>query len=118
MKRCNCDLHTDSQLCWDCNHRKAMKEESYSINRIHIIKTGKLTSVAHDAIRNLDESFVGTPNYFGVGWFWSSEYKHYLRGATYAQRVKVHKDMLELGLNPGDISDKHLEIVKKYCEIK
>ncbi len=62
----------------------------------------------------LDDSLVGTKDYLGYTYFWSTEYKHYLRDATNVERKKVHKAFLKAGLDVSGESDKHLAIVQRY----
>ena len=77
---------------------------------------------ATDAIRQLDKSFVGTPDYMGVAYFWSHEFKHWLRNCTVAERKKVHQLWLknnlsfEAGIDPQIDCRPHWEIIKRVCK--
>ena len=57
---------------------------NYSIN------IEALTFDATMELLNLDKSFVGTPNYMGLAYFWGHEYKHTLRDISIAKRRKIH----------------------------
>ena len=70
-----------------------------------------VTFDAFCALNELDKSFVGTPNYMGVAFFWGQEVKHYLRDASQAQRRKIHKKWLLAGLDLRGDSYKHHEII-------
>ena len=54
---------------------------------------------ATKAILELDKSFVGTPDYMGVAYFWTHEFKHTLRDVTVSQRRRIHKLWLKEGLS-------------------
>lgn len=82
-----------------------------------ILNTEQISSDARKALMKLDESFIGTQNYMGLEYFWSHEYRHYLRDSTSASRRKVHTKLLEAGLQVDTESDQHLKIVKKYHHI-
>ena len=71
---------------------------------------------ATDALIKLDETFVGTPNYLGMTYFWAYEYRHYMRDASIAQRVKVHKKWLQAGLDFLKTSQAHWDIIGKVLK--
>ena len=77
---------------------------------------------ATEAIRQLDKSFVGTPDYMGVAYFWSHEFKHWLRDCTVAERKRVHllwlKNNLsfEAGIDPAIDCQPHWSIIKSVCK--
>ena len=71
------------------------------------------TSKAEAAILWLDAGFIGTADYMGMAWFWSYEYRHLLRGATYRQRQRAHAGLLKAGLSIDGDSEQHLEIIEK-----
>ena len=77
---------------------------------------------ATDAIRQLDKSFVGTPDYMGVAYFWSHEFKHWLRDCTVAERKRVHQLWLknnlsfEAGIDPVIDCQPHWAIIKRVCK--
>jgi hypothetical protein len=73
---------------------------------------GATTFEAHHYLRELDKTFVGTPNYMGIAWFWSQcGVKHYLRDASPIKRRKVHHKWLKAGLVLLDESDEHYRIL-------
>ena len=67
----------------------------------------------YEAINDLDKRWVGTDNYQGIAYFWSWEYRHWLRPATPARRRQVHRKMLAAGLVPNESSDAHLTIIEQ-----
>ena len=71
---------------------------------------------AFQAINALDETFIGTPEYMGVQYFWGHEYKWALRDMTYYGRRKVHHTFLKEGLILDETSPRHAEIVKQYAK--
>ena len=56
-----------------------------------VINLNLITSEAFIKIHELDRTFIDTPNYLGVAYFWAYEYRHYLRDASTTQRIEVHK---------------------------
>lgn len=73
----------------------------------------RMTYPAFDALMELDDGFVGSYHYMGIAYFWSYEYRHYLRDTTYAKRVMVHTALLDAGLAVDGTSDKHEEIIER-----
>lgn len=71
-----------------------------------------LTTEATSKLLALDATLVGTPHYMGAAYFWSHEYRHYLRDATTAQRCAVHDHWLAEGLPLLGESDRHLAIIR------
>ena len=69
-------------------------------------------------VRELDEEFVGTLNYMGLGWFWNYEYRHYLRDATHPQRRQVHKKFVKADLATDGESPEHLSIICQVLKIE
>ena len=85
---------------------------SYSIN----IET--ITFDAFCKLDKLDRSFVGTPDYMGLAYFWGCNgVKHYLRDATIYQRKQVHKKWLERGLPLNGESEEHYKIIKQVMRL-
>ena len=70
-----------------------------------------LTLRAYEAVLTLDERLVGTPDYMGVAYWWSHEYKWTLREATHTQRKRAHDAILAAGLPLDGESDEHAAIV-------
>jgi hypothetical protein len=70
-----------------------------------------LTLRAFEAVLTLDEKLVGTPDYMGVAYWWSHEYKWSLREATHKQRKRAHDAILAAGLSLDGESDEHAAIV-------
>ena len=85
---------------------------SYSIN----IET--ITFDAFCKLDKLDRSFVGTPDYMGLAYFWGCNgVKHYLREATIYQRKQIHKKWLEQGLPLGGESEAHYKTIKQVMRL-
>lgn len=61
------------------------------------LDTNALTWKATKALLELDETFVGTPDYMGLAFFWGQDVKFTLRDATYAQRRAYHAALLAAG---------------------
>ena len=72
-----------------------------------------VTFDAFCALNALDKTFVGTPNYMGVAFFWGHGVKHYLREASQAERRKIHKKWLAEGLDLHGESYRHHEIIRQ-----
>ena len=66
----------------------------------------------------LDESLIGTPEYFGLAYFWHYDYRHYLRDASAEQRVAVHQDFLLAGLPTDGHSESHSAILSRVLGVK
>ena len=79
---------------------------------LHLEDTNGLTMEAYIALNKLDQGFVGTGDYMGRAYFWSYEYRHYLRDTTDAKRRAVHSAFMEQGLELRADSDQHLKIIK------
>ena len=75
--------------------------------------TIRFTLDAYLKVAKLDKTFIGTPNYMGVAYFWHYEYRHYLRDASEIERVRVHKRFLKAGLRVDGCSKKHEQIIIK-----
>ena len=71
------------------------------------------TPAAFDAVKALDETFIGTPNYMGLAWFWEYDYRHALRDCTREQRVAVHDAFIAARLNVAGNSEAHTNIVAR-----
>ncbi len=65
-------------------------------------------------LSQLDKKFIGTNSYLGIAYFWSYDYRHYLRGQSPTRLQKIHQELLKAGLTPHDVSSEHEEIIKKY----
>jgi len=70
-----------------------------------------LTLRAFEAVLTLDEKLVGTPDYMGVAYWWSHEYKWTLRAATHGQRKRAHDAIMAAGLPLDGESAHHAVIV-------
>jgi len=71
-----------------------------------------ITMDAFQKLYELDRTFIGTPNYMGVTYFWGLHgYKHYLRESSTAQRRKIHKKWLAAGLDLLKETDEHYRII-------
>jgi len=69
---------------------------------------------AYKAIKELDESFIGSDNYMGVAWFHNQAYRHDMRPLTPAKRKKIHDAMLKAELELCAISPKHNTIITQF----
>jgi len=76
----------------------------------------RLTDEAWLAMVNLDRTFIGTVNYMGAVYFWNYEYRHYLRDATFTERVKVHSAFLAAGLAVNGDSPAHEAIILRLVK--
>jgi hypothetical protein len=74
-----------------------------------------LTHRAYIAVAALDEGLVGTPDYLGLAYWWSHEYKYTLRDATPTQRKAAHDAILAAGLDLDGVSKQHEAIITKAC---
>lgn len=83
---------------------------------MNIINTNGITLNAFGKLNELDSYFIGTPDYMGLAYFWSLEFKHYLRPATCTQRKKVHHKLLKAGLPLDGATLDHLEIVRSIIK--
>ena len=84
----------------------------YSIN----LETA--TWEATQAIYKIDKSFIGTEHYMGVGYFWHSDYKSYLRDASCSKRKRVHQKLLRAGLQVDGRSPAHAKIIADVLKLK
>ena len=88
---------------------------TYSIN------LDVLPWAATDALIRHDLEQVGTLGYLGVAYFWAHDYKHYLRPMSVAGKRWVHTKLLEEGLSPEGVSQKHQFIIeqasKRFAQI-
>ena len=70
-------------------------------------------------ISELDMMLVNTDDYLGVCYFWHSSYRHFgLRDTTIAKRKRVHKTMMNNGLDVTQKSDEHSNIIMKIIGAK
>lgn len=77
----------------------------------------RLSPFALSGILQLDQNFVGTPNYMGFAYFWGHEYKHDMREATQHQRMRIHAAFLDAGLVLSDASAEHWATIKRVLRI-
>lgn len=71
-----------------------------------------------EALFKLDKTFIGTPHYMGLTYFWAYEYRHYLRDASIYQRKRVHKKWLDAGLPFEEVTQQHWDIIGKVLKAK
>ena len=83
----------------------------------YAINLNTATMEATHELFKLDDTFVGTPNYMGLTYFWDMEYKHLLRDATISQRRKIHNKALELGIDFHEIGVKQWELIGKVLKV-
>lgn len=76
-----------------------------------------LTTRAYIVVHALDQGLVGTPDYLGLAFFWSHEYKHALRDASPKDRKRVHDAWLKAGLDLDGVSPKHESIVRRVLKL-
>ena len=78
-----------------------------------------LNNITRDAflkIYEIDRNFIGSFSYMGIAYFWSYEYRHYLRDASISKRRIIHNTFLNNGLNIEDSSEKHFTIIKQILK--
>jgi hypothetical protein len=78
------------------------------------ISLRNLSQDAFNKILALDQSFVGTPDYLGIAFFWTYEYRHYMRDTTVTKRRRAHAALVKAGLPLMGESAAHLAIMVKY----
>jgi hypothetical protein len=66
----------------------------------------------------LDKSFIGTPDYMGVAYFWHYDYRHYMRDSSRYRKRLVHKHLCALGLSLDGNTPLHTAIVERYARPK
>jgi len=77
----------------------------------YMLNLNTTTIEATDKLFELDRSFIGTPNYMGLAYFWHMEYKHLLRDATISQRRRIHNKALELGIDFVEVGHKQWDLI-------
>ncbi len=75
------------------------------------ITTSHMTPEGTQKLLELDASFVGTPDYMGIAYFWAHRYRHVLRDVSPARRRAVHAKLIKTGLAPDEESPEHDRIV-------
>ena len=78
-----------------------------------ILNTAKLSPAAYDRLNTLDTTFIGTPDYMGLAFFWNYKYRHSLRDADTESRRIVHEMFLDARLAPNGDSIVHDAIVNR-----
>ena len=78
---------------------------------MNYIDLDTITGEAFVKVHELDQTFINTPNYLGVAYFWNYEYRHYLREASTTQRKEVHKLFRQFEIGIDKASYLHLEII-------
>ena len=64
-----------------------------------------------DWFYQIDVESIGTQEYRGIAYFWNEKYKHVLRPISGEDKVKVHKALLEAGLDVSGESPEHDRII-------
>lgn len=77
------------------------------------LNTDALTNRATEALLALDDTFISTPDYMGLAYFWHHAYRHHLRDASYRVRQMVHQDLLDAGLPTDSESAAHLSVIQR-----
>jgi len=72
---------------------------------------------ASGEIYKLDKKFIGTEDYMGVAYFWSHEYKHFLRDFTVSQRRRIHKKALKLKVDFTEVGAKQWELIGEVLKM-
>jgi len=72
---------------------------------------------ASGEIYKLDKKFIGTEDYMGVAYFWTHEYKHFLRDFTVSQRRRIHKKALKLGIDFTEVGAKQWELISEVLKM-
>jgi hypothetical protein len=62
-------------------------------------------------LMKIDGAMVGTPDYMGLAYWWSHEYKHTMRAATTTERKRAHDAIVAAGLPLDGESDEHESII-------
>ena len=75
-----------------------------------------ITFEAFSKLLWLDKSFVGTPNYMGIAYFWNYEYRHYLRDMSGYRRRLVHKKGLQENVDFLEVGNRQWDIIKYHWE--
>ena len=78
-----------------------------------MLNTETLTMKATHELLELDKTFIGTDDYMGMAYFWSYEYRHYMRPLSYAAARRVHKKLIAAGLDVSADSPAHEAIIVK-----
>ncbi len=73
-----------------------------------------ITFEAFSKLLELDQSFVRTPNYMGIAYFWNYEYRHYLRDMSGYRRRLVHKKGLQENVDFREVGKRQQEIIDLY----
>lgn len=77
------------------------------------INYNKISPKATDELIKLDDTFIGTPNYMGITYFWSYTYRHILREVPLYARQKVHTAFLKANLPVNEASEEHTRIINR-----
>ena len=80
------------------------------------INLNTITFEALSKLYQLDKSFVGTPNYMGMAYFWNYEYRHYLRDMSNYRRRLVHKNGLEENVDFLEVGNRQWDIILYHWE--
>ena len=78
-----------------------------------MINLNTVSCKAFAALSVLDDTFIGTPHYMGISYFWAYGFRHYLRDASAAKRVRVHRLFLDAGLDVSAETEAHSFIVNR-----
>mgnify|MGYP003118270719 CR=1 FL=1 len=83
----------------------------------YAINLNTTTVEATAELFKLDDTFVGTEHYMGLAYFWSTEYKHFLRDASISQRKRIHNQALKLNLDFTEAGIKQWELIGKVLKL-
>lgn len=64
----------------------------------------------------LDDAAIGTPEYQGIAYFWSHEYRYPMRDLSRAVRRRIHHAWLAAGLKLDGESDEHVHIMRELSK--
>ena len=77
-----------------------------------------MTITATKGLFALDKTFVGTDDYIGLAYFWSAQYKFWLREASLAKRRRVHHKLLKAGLQLDGHGPEHSKIISNVLKVE
>jgi hypothetical protein len=90
--------------------------QTHNRERAATINTNGLTWEATKGLLKLDETFISTHDYMGIAYFWNYEYRHSMRPMTYAVNRRIHKALLNAGLEVNGEGPRHKKIIEKMTK--
>ncbi len=86
------------------------------MDRKYSLNLNNVSAKASDALIKLDATFVGTPDYMGLTYFWHYNYRHFLRDNR-KYWLKIHTALLKAGLTVNGYSRKHDAIIGNILNV-